>query len=195
MNKLNNLICTSLLMLFSVQASANLSLNNEQSALHFVSVKKSSIAEVHHFSELAGKFDDQSGEVSIEINLASVETLIPIRNERMQALLFETELYPKAVISAKVDVSKINKLAVGEIYHTKQNFKLNLHGINNAMDAVVAITKLKNGKFNVTSVKPVIVQAANFELLNGINSLKNIANLPSITTQVPVTFNLVFESK
>ena len=57
------------------------------SHLGFGSVKNDLIAENHSFKEISGTVSDE-GLAQIEVTLASVETLIPIRNERMQKMLF-----------------------------------------------------------------------------------------------------------
>ena len=89
--------------------SAHWSLNNEASTLSFVTVKAEHVAEVHTFDVLSGEIDDD-GNVDITIELASVNTLIPIRNERMQAMLFETNLFPQGNIEAQIDFDAMTAL-------------------------------------------------------------------------------------
>ena len=89
------------LLIVSAAASAQWTLNNEASTLSFVTVKADHVAEVHTFDELSGTIKED-GSVSIEIALASVNTLVPIRNERMQSMLFETELFPRGTITARI---------------------------------------------------------------------------------------------
>ena len=75
----------------SAAASAQWSLDLDNSQLSFVTVKAEHIAEVHSFSRLEGQID-AAGNARISIDLSSVETGIAIRNERMQSMLFETGL-------------------------------------------------------------------------------------------------------
>ena len=49
-----------------------------------------------------------------------------------------------------------------------------------------------NGVVASTS-KPIIVTAASHGLVDGVEALREIAGLPSISRSVPVTFNVVFE--
>lgn len=176
----------------SNKSFADWTLNNDKSTLSFVSVKSSAIAEVHYFKQLSGSVD-KAGKTSIDVDLGSPETMIPIRNDRLQSMLFQTEMYSKAIIMANIDLTKVSKLAIGESYTQKQTFVLDLHGSKNELSAELQITKLVNNAINVTSLKPVVLNAADFKLVEGINALRDIAGLPSITTQVPVTFNLVFD--
>jgi hypothetical protein len=52
------------------------------------------------------------------------------------------------------------------------------------------VTKLANGSLLVNSVKPVIIKAVDFNLVKGIEKLRQLAGLPSISTTVPVSFVL-----
>lgn len=196
--KLSKKITSSLLLplllstaFVSSKSFADWTLNNDKSTLSFVSVKSSAIAEVHHFKKLSGSLD-KSGKTNVVIDLTSPETMIPIRNDRLQSMLFQTEVYSKAVISANIDFTLLSKVAIGDSFTQKQTFLLDLHGNKSELSAELQITKLVNNEILVSSIKPVILNAADFKLVEGINALRDIAGLPSITTQVPVTFNLVF---
>ena len=78
------------LTLLTQPALADWTLDNERSIVNFISIKNASIGEVHRFRSLAGSVSDD-GAVRLVIDLDSVETLIPIRNQRMRELLFETD--------------------------------------------------------------------------------------------------------
>ena len=87
-------------------AWADWTLNNEQSQLSFISIKKGDVAEVHRFDQLSGSFGGK-GNIELTIQLASVDTAIPIRDERMREMLFNTKAFPTASLSAKVDAAKV----------------------------------------------------------------------------------------
>ena len=74
----------------------------EGSYVGFASVKNDLIAENHSFTRITGTVED-SGQATILIALDSVETLIPIRNERLQAILFDTAQYPEATVTAMIN--------------------------------------------------------------------------------------------
>lgn len=190
--KLFSILPVLCLSLISTSLYADWSLDNSLSTLNFVSIKKSSIAEVHHFSELSGQLVKKSGKAKIEINLASVETLIPIRNERLQSLLFNTSTFPTATITADFSSTELAQLKLGESQTKSQTLVLDLHGISRKMTAFIKVTKLSNNKIGVASIKPIILKANDFNLVEGIKALQTIANLPSIATQIPVSFDLVF---
>lgn len=173
---------------------ADWTLQNEQSQLNFMSVKKSTVAETHSFKRFSGKIDD-NGKAIIDIDLTSVDTAIGIRDERLQTLLFETSLYPKATINATVDTSVVNALSVGETTTTDLIFELSLHGVSQSLNGRVQVTALSNQQLLVTTVEPIIIKAANFDLVAGITQLKTVAGLPSIATAIPVTAQWIFQKQ
>jgi len=166
-------------------------LDTKSSAVTFVSIKKSSVAEVHHFEHLRGAVDDH-GQVRIEIALASVETYIPIRNSRMKDLLFEVARFPKASISAKLDPRQLTDLKVGQRVVFSTVLALELHGKRHDISGDVSLVKLADGSLMASSANPIIVNASDFDLVDGIERLRDVAKLPRIATAVPVTFRLTF---
>ncbi len=182
------------LMLVTASASAAWSLNNEASHLNFVSIKKDTVAEVNSFREMSGSISDQ-GAVNLEIALASVDTAIAIRDERMRTMLFETGLFPKAQVSAKVDMASFTKLKAGQSHSEQIALTFALHGESKTFKANVTVVKLEGDRFMVTSTGPIIINAADFGLVKGIEALREIANLPAISAAVPVTLNLVFDKQ
>lgn len=177
--------------LFSLQALAGWDLDKAGSSVHFVTTKAKDATEIHEFKGVTGSIDDK-GVARVEIELASVETLIPIRNKRMRNLLFQTDLFPKAVISAKIPDSLLS-MAAGEIKQQKLPMQVNLHGVSKDLDAEVIVTGLGKGKVMVASKAPVLVRAADFKLDGGIEALRKIASLSSIGNTVPVNFTLIYQ--
>ncbi len=172
-------------------AFADWTLVAEGSRLNFLSIKKGTAVESHHFQNLSGTVTD-TGAAQIAVDLASVETNIDIRNERMQAMLFDVPAFPSALISANIDVAILAGLADGQRVTQKLSLELDLHGIRSILETEVYITGLGGGKVAVATVKPVILSADDFGLGAGIEALREIAKLPAITHSVPVTFNLLF---
>ena len=181
-----------MLLGFSPLAIADWELLNDESSLHYVSIKSSNAGEVNSFQKLSGSVSD-SGEVSLNIDLASVETDIPIRNERMQEMFFDVGKFAEANISGSVDLARVSELEVGDTYTDSITLKLSLHGVSKDVTSGVQITKLSNDKMLVTSLEPVIVNAGDYKLAEGIEALREIASLPTVSTVVPVTYSLVFK--
>ncbi len=173
-------------------ASAEWLLNNKESNLNFISIKKSAVGEVHSFKNLKGELKE-NGEVSVSVSLNSVETNIPIRNDRMQQMLFEVVKFPTSSVSTKVDFKRINSMKVGESYIELLELNLSIHGQSKEVGAEMRVTLLAGDKLLVSTIKPVIINVGDFSLLKGVNMLKEVAKLPSISTAVPVTAQLIFE--
>ena len=177
--------------LLAGSAQAQWSLDNSASTLSFVTVKADHVGEVHTFDQLSGSIDDR-GNVEIMVELASVNTLIDIRNERMQSMLFETNLFPRAMITGDVDLASFVEMSPGASITAQVEFELDIHGVSNSYNTELIVTRLANGMVASTS-KPIIVTAASHGLVDGVEALREIAGLPSISRSVPVTFNVVFD--
>ena len=179
-------------LLMSGQAyAANWSLVNEASSLHFISVKKSTVAEVHDFNTLHGTVDEE-GHVALKVDLSSVDTHVDVRNERMKNMLFDIVSFPAAEIAGVVDMKKVSTMQSGDRAIQRIQLQLSLHGISHEVTADVRVVKLSQQRFLVASLKPIIIKASDFQLLAGIEKLRQVAKLPSISTAVPVTFSLIF---
>ncbi len=178
-------------LLFAGSAQAHWSLDNDASSLSFITVKAEHVAEVHSFDVLSGTIDDDGG-VEITIQLASVNTLIPIRNERMQEMLFETNLFPQATIAGTINLDLLTDMSFGASLARTIDFELSLHGETVDLAADVQITRTEEGAV-VSTLKPIVVMADSFALTEGVEKLREVAGLPSISRAVPVSFTLVFE--
>jgi hypothetical protein len=162
----------------------------EKSGIRFVSVKNASVAEVHHFRSLSGSLSEE-GRVTVTIALVDVETMIPIRNERMREMFFETVSFPVAVIEADIDMAAINALASGDYLTMEVLFRLSLHGKEQMLAARVGVARLGE-ELHVNTLQPLIINTSSFGLTEGVQRLLEVAGLHSISTAVPVTANLVF---
>jgi len=182
------------LLLFAVSARADYQLDNDSSDFNFISVKKNKIAEVHTFGQLSGVING-NGDASVTINLVTVNTHIEIRDERLRALLFETNTFPTAVVSTRLDMAKLKVLQSGDAIVMPVSLRINLHGKTKVLDANLRVVRLSDQSLLVTTVKPILLNSVDFDLSEGIQKLMEIAKLPSISTAVPVTFSLLFKSQ
>jgi len=165
---------------------------NAKSRVEFISVKKGTIVEVNKFGKLSGTVDN-NGKAQIIIALDSVETNIDIRNKRMREHLFETENYPIATISVQLDKAAFSLMDIGDRKNMDIPMHINLHGKNDTIGVAVIVTRLGDNKVMVESHTPVILDVETFGFEGGVEKLRELANLPSITPEIPVMFSLVFE--
>ncbi|MEZ5480090.1 MAG: YceI family protein [Thiolinea sp.] len=163
----------STMILLTVGATAGLAqaewtLDNERSKLYFASTKKDTVSEVHRFETLSGQINDD-GKADLEIDLASVNTKIEIRDERMQQHLFETDQYRAASVTLDLGEAGIEP---GEREITAT---LNLHGVSKEITAQVMVMR-QDDQLQVLSLAPVMLNAADF----GMDAkLKPCATSPS----------------
>jgi len=174
-------------------AQAEWVLNGEDSTISFVSTKAVTVAEVHTFATLEGSVD-AGGRVEISINLSSVKTGIELRDDRMREMLFETETFAAATMTARVDAGMLEALASGDSATATVDGELALHGETIPMVFDVLIARTGNTQLLVISEKPVVVNASLFNLGDGVERLREVAGLPSISTAVPVSFVLSFDA-
>jgi polyisoprenoid-binding protein YceI len=193
-NQLHLLAMTGLLIStigFTANAQAQWHLVNEASQFNFISTKATHIAESHTFTKLQGSVNG-AGQANLTIDLASVETMIPIRNERMGTMFFEIASYPTAEFAAQVDIQEVNQLDVGGVTDMALSGVLDLRATTLPLTASVRVVKLANNRVQIQTLKPIIIDA-NLSASEGIERLRVIAGLPSISYSVPVTFSLVFQ--
>lgn len=172
--------------------SRNYVLNNADSKLTFISTKNIDIAETHRFKTLTG-FVVERDRAELVIDLASVDTAIPIRDERMLEHLFEVASFAAAEIA--VDLKEVDTagLSKGSSMESPVSLTLDLHGNTQTLSAEVVVTRRANGGLLVQSAQPVVVNANSFGLAGGIEILKNLVALSSIGAAVPVSFTLSFD--
>ncbi|MDF2179229.1 YceI family protein [Aliiglaciecola sp. CAU 1673] len=168
---------------------ADWQLDNNASSLHFLSTKNNLVTETHHFKHLEGSISD-SGELQVTIDLGSLETNIPIRNERMQEHLFK--LFPKALFKASLP-QEVMSLGAGDAKVLELHGALTLNTHTQTVPMQLQVTKLADGSFQATTIQPIVLNTIQFSLSDGIQKLQEIAGLSSIDRMVPVTFNVRFK--
>ena len=173
-------------------AYAGWTLDNDASRINFVSTKANAAAEVHTFGTLNGQVDDD-GNATLSIDLDTVDTTIEIRDERMRSMLFETEQFPTATLAATVDMAVVSRLAAGDTADLTTEGQLMVHGTTSSITFDISVSRLTDDRILVASRKPVIVNASQVGLLAGVEKLREVAGLPSISPAVPVSFVLAFD--
>lgn len=190
---IKSLASAATLFALSLNAYADWHLKSDLSSVHFVSVKKEHVAEIHHFKKLSGAIDDD-GKLLISIDLASVETGIEIRNQRMRDMLFNISNFRSARITA--DLSDLLKETIksGKAiqFTTTQQAQLSLHGHDKNIDIHLLVSYDGGKRLSASVTQPILIKAQEFGLEAGVKALQKVAGLPGITTTVPVNANLVF---
>lgn len=184
-------ITAATLMTGAMTAQAAWELDGAASSFYYVTSKAAAVSEVNSFTGLSGAISD-SGAASLAISLASVDTGIDIRNERMRDIVFQVAQHAEATVSVPVDAAVLDSLPVGESITGTYTATVSLHGLNQEVAADLKVVKLADDSIQVSTVRPLIVGAAAFGLEDEVEQLRVIANLASITPNIVVNFTLVY---
>ena len=75
------------------------------------------------------------------------------------------------------------------------NAQLNLHDQSQPLKLDVRVTKVSDSSLLVISAQPIVLNVADYELTEGVEELRELAGLPSISQAVPVSFYLTLNAK
>ena len=159
----------------------------ENSSIAFASIKNDAIGESHHFSGVSGTVD-ADGQVAVDIDLTGVETNIDIRNERMREFVFNN--MPSATLTAEVEMADLSSLDVGASTTTDAFGTLSLLGTEVDVDAVLFVMRVAEDKVMVTTDGMAMLNVEDAGLSVGVEKVRDIAGLDSITGVSPVTMRL-----
>lgn len=161
------------------------------SRLGYVSIKAGEVAENNRFDTLAGTVA-ADGTATLDIDLASVNTGVDVRNERMREIFFAVADNPKAKVTAKLDPARFEKLGVGQSVTRPLKTSVTIKGASADVETAVLVTRTTDDRVLVVPTAPIIISTDMFGLTDELGELRAAAQLPSITPAVPVTFTLVF---
>ncbi|MDD2057547.1 YceI family protein [Pseudomonas sp. GD03860] len=178
----------------SLSAQANWHLDGESSRLSFISSKNGDTAEVHRFLVLHGKVD-RKGAAELMIEMDSNSSGVPLRDERMRKDLFEFARFAQANVYAQLDLRPINDLANGAQVELRLPVTVKLHGKEHAYNALLLATRLDERRFQVVTLEPLMLRAEDFDLVPGLEALRKVAGLKSISPSVPVSAVLIFTAR
>ncbi|MNO76558.1 YceI-like domain protein [compost metagenome] len=183
-----------LLGVIALPAQANWYLDNESSRLSFVTTKNTDIAEVHRFLVLHGKVNSK-GVAEVKVEMESVSSGVPLRDERMRKELFQVDTFPDALITAQLDLRPINDLAPGAQLELLLPVKVAIHGKEQSYTAQLLATRLDDRRFQVVTLEPLVLHAEDFDLLPGLATLRKLAEVKAISLSVPVGAVLIFTAR
>lgn len=166
------------------------SIDQRTARLAFASVKNDHIAELHRFTEINGTWTDSK--VLISIPVSSLDTLIPIRNERMAEHLLNAAEYPLIEASTSVPPSVVDGLNIGDSMVLELVLTVTIAGQRGQVPAMIQVTKTSDKRILAATVQPVMIASQRFGLSAGIEKLRELAGLTRIDLVVPVTFSVTF---
>jgi hypothetical protein len=179
--------------LFALPAQAAWQLDGESSRLTFVTTKVTNVAEVNRFRSLRGSVGDD-GKVQLQVPLETVDSGIPLRDERLRQQLFEIDKFASAQISAQLDIAPLLTLAAGAQMELRLPLTVTLHGHSQSYSSELLVTRLDDRRFQVVTLAPLVLNAEDFGLAAGIEALRQLAGLKTISLAVPVSAVLIFSA-
>ena len=168
-------------------------LNPRLSNVYMQTVKNNAVFETLQFTAVEGNVS-KNAEVTVKIELNSIETGTDVRNVRMRFLLFETFKFPYAEISAKLDKTKLRALATETRLSYPLTFTVGMHGVVKEFKSVVWVTRISDTSVSVSTIEPIIVTAESFGFAGGIAKLSELVGGIPIASAASITFDLVFAS-
>ncbi|MGI5308960.1 YceI family protein [Rheinheimera sp. WS51] len=169
-------------------------LNPEQSSLNFISVKNSTVAEAHQFNNLSGTWSEQ-GTVNVTIPVTSLETHIPIRNQRVLDFVLKAKEYSQVTATADIKPAIIDSLTIGKSTKITVPLALNIAGETLTVMANIRVLKINATSIQATTESPVMLNVDAAKLTAGVDKLQELAKLNSISKMVPVTFSVNFQTQ
>jgi polyisoprenoid-binding protein YceI len=170
-----------------------------QSQLQFVTLKAGQagaggVAEVQQFTRFSGGVD-AAGAVVLDIDLASVDTGVAIRDERLRTMLFNVPVNPRARFSAQIDPGLVKDLAVGAARDIDAAGQLRLAGQSRDVKAQLRVVRLASGGLQVSTRSPLVIDLAAFGLKPGVEALREVMGLNFLAAAAPVSLTLVLHAQ
>ena len=186
-------VAASLMVASPVFAGGHITWNSvdAESRVAFGSIKKNVAGEVHHFNKVSGVVKEK-GEMTITIDLASVQTNIDIRDERMGKHVFQ-EGKATAVITGTIDMEEVDSMKPGETKVVEIEANLEFAGSENEIEAEMLVARLSENRVLVTTADFLMLSTEDLGIDAGVDMLKKLAKLPQITRVTPVAVRMVFE--
>jgi len=174
------------------ERSGDWTLSPLESGMTYVTIKNGNLGEINTFRDISGVVTTD-GKAEFIIALDSVDTANEIRDPRMKEFLFQTDKYPEAKVTADLNLSQFETLAIGNSKTVLLDMTLDLHGIKDQREFYVLVTRLGTNKVRVANKAPLIIDAEDFGFEAGLAKLQELAKLDSISPVVSATVSLTFE--
>ena len=191
-------VAAAALCLAAMSTYAAWRVDSSQSTLSFVTAKAGApgaggIEEVQAFKQVGGSVGND-GKLQFNVDLASVETNIPLRNDRLKDLLFKVADFPQAVFTGAVDVRRFDALRVGASADVELTGQLTIAGQSKPLSANLRVVKLASNALLVGTRTPIVVNLKDYGLQDGVEALRSVMNLNVLASSAPVSFSVVLRS-
>ena len=143
------------------------------------------VVETMQFTRYAGGLDANGG-IHLNIDLSSVDTGIDIRDERLRTIFWKIASIPSVTFVGQIKPDDQKKLLKESVVLDVEG-ELAMAGITKPVKAQLLVTPA-DGKLWVSTRRPILVKAADFDLAAGAELLRAIMGLNFLASNVPVNF-------
>ena len=180
-------------------ASKTWQIDAAQSSVNFVTLKAGQagvggVAEVQAFRRFSGALS-ADGQIKFTIDLASVDTGVDIRDERLRTMLFNVGATPQATFTAKLDAATLKGIDTSSSRDVDVEGALSLAGSQKPVAAKLRVVRLGNDAMMVTTRAPIVVNANDYGMRGGVEAMREVMGLNFLASAAPVTFALVLNEK
>jgi polyisoprenoid-binding protein YceI len=193
------LACTALLTACNTTPSTSAApsawtIAQDQSNITFVTTKAGQagvggIAETQTFKRFSGGIDAQ-GKVTLAIDLASVDTGVEIRDERLRTMLWNVKATPQAVFAAQLPAEALNRINSSTGVTMDVEGQLQMAGQTKPVKAKLRVNRLNNDQLQVVTLAPILVNANDYGIRNGVEAMREVMGLNFLASSAPVSFTI-----
>ncbi len=148
---------------------------------------------LHGVFSLEGSIN-QRGDVTLTLDLSSVDTGDAVRDKTIAEVLFGASPNKKttALVSLSLGGATLNRVKKGEAFSEKLKGTLLLNNQKQPFSATVFFSPVKTGGLRVLSMEPVELNPAHWGLDKNLDALLKATGAVSLARPVLVTFDLVW---
>jgi polyisoprenoid-binding protein YceI len=134
---------------------------------------------------------DSHGHVEMNIDLASIDSGIELRNERLKTMFWDVVSHPIVTFSAQLNPSELQKInSAKESMALELDGKLTMTGEARIIKAHLQVTPVGGNRLIVSTRQAIVINASDFGLITGVEALRTVMGLNFLSSSVPVIFSL-----
>ncbi|MCX4029749.1 YceI family protein [Endozoicomonas sp. SM1973] len=190
------ILMTTLVASTALPVQAAWQVQSEHSKVNFVTEKiftnGKSVKETQLISGVSGQVNDQK-QAEIKIDLATIDTKIPIRNDRIKQWVLDTTNYRYATVKADLSGIDEQKLTVGAVKQMEVDGKLTIRETTLPIKLFVKVIKSSATDYLVESYQDTSINISQYGGEAGVQQMTKVMGLKSITSVVPVKWALTLK--
>lgn len=174
-------------------------IQDEGSHVNFVTEKiftnDKSVKETQLIKGVVGTVDNQK-QAEIKIDFSTIDTKIPIRNQRIKEWVLDTTQFRYGTVKADLSAIDDQKINVGESSQMTVKGDFTIRDKTLPVTLYIKLTKESATEYSVSSYEPTVINTSEFDSNGGVQKMTQVMGLKSINNVIPVSWQLkLTESK